>query len=1636
MPRPPPTADAVRTALQPLERALEREIPALGRVFASARLKSLLSELDLIKSALDAGASADASACARTLAVLCASASADGGARRRAGAAESACACAALGGWTRGDDAADAEARAALLRAACDAGEWSDNAEGRGEGSASDRARCGIAATRFATYACADVDEDEDEGGDDGEGTSTAYRARGEELMYATRAVFHVAMIAEDENARRAAKTALTQIINATFTRADRAFEALAAKKRARESGGDVSGRASAETSAETSPRLRDVSLLLVMLCKIAAREGPVDVDAYLTHSRALALDILRQLMEGPRASLWLENFHDELRQPLSMALMRNALVQVPRGSDAEQSVGILVSIARMAYGTLIHRARSSWKQQIAALYPMMALHPLESDEASPAMRVAALRLVRRLASDAQILVDFFVNYDCDLHAANLYERTVVALARAAQTSDVLERDAVLTCLFSMLRSLQSWHARGDEGRDEDGNDENEDADDERRRRSTFELRPGGPRPSRSGGASVAVAAATATVAVDVVASALEETTISSSTSVSIASPSPSYQSEAERFQAKKSAKVSVERAIEAFNADPNVQTLRQAARTEDATGCALFLRRGTGLGGAAQTLSPQAIGELLGAHDAEALAVMRAYVHDFDFSNTHIDDAMRAFLGGFKLPGEAQKIDRLMEAFASRFCACNHDAYPSADSAYILAFAIVMLNTDAHNPLTETAMKMSEQDFVLMVTAAEAASELDADAIAAIYRRVSANEIKMNVVEPPPKISPSKSSASPSASGALVQALNFAAPWKLRSTLKEATDETAAILKSTKELFKRFEESPDGRRDAAAANVADASSGATSSLLFVHASESGLARPMLDAAGKCMLAALSTAFEAAPDEAHAAMPLEATRAMLSLATSLQLPALRDDIRDFLIAAPGFGRPQGIATQCKEALSTLLELAASECNLGGVQAWASVLEVIDRLERARAIVGAGVAFDFAAVRAVFRAPLDFAEPVTSEDASATSALPTQLTPAELAVTKWLSTSGGEAIERVFALSTRFDSDEILAYATAVVTVSRHGLWNSDGSPRVPAKVFALLRLTEVAATNMSRVRLVWSKLWSVVAEHLVESVKHSDEKVVLHATVSMRQVADRLLLRARATRSATQVDAMRPFVFAIENVQTSRARGLVTSCVAQALQNFGDVLGLGWEPAMEVLEAVYGSAALSRVEDTETLETQSKEMRVACRAIERAIVAALERCESEASSEDEDTLGMPLSFVPRAMTLFVALARWSRARVGAESASSEEESVASPLSSLTSIARSTVSRLISANGESSLAKTSTFWAAACAALGAIAREDDEALEAMFALFDDDEIERLTLDARLELARAIDSLLEVKIDPKRATEFVLPRLLALARARRAAYDAVLSSIWSFSNAVLHSAVPHAVAATLIALRDAADVASAHGDASEETWSAMCRVLRNGVVVDAMMLDLPQAGDVVNRSLACIAACDDVRKSRGIPVRAKDEILDIIANAYGFARKQNDARSSLGTLARLEFVSGDALLRALSEDASKKERFIAHVSRCLAIATPDEDKENEFDGKSPDAGDATLRSNALAPARERLAARALTSVTNDHADDASVSALAAGAVAALRVARRAPLSEALADFLDAPATRAKLRLNVSP
>ncbi|URD82223.1 Guanine nucleotide-exchange protein [Musa troglodytarum] len=124
------------------------------------------------------------------------------------------------------------------------------------------------------------------------------------------------------------------------------------------------------------------------------------------------------------------------------------------------------------------------------------------------------------------------------------------------------------------------------------------------------------------------------------------------------------------------------------------------------------------------------------------SLKVMHAYVDSFDFQGMEFDEAIRCFLKGFRLPGEAQKIDRIMEKFAERYCKCNPKAFTSADTAYVLAYSVILLNTDAHNPMVKN--KMSPDDFIRNNRGIDDGKDLSEEYLRSLFDRISKNEIKM----------------------------------------------------------------------------------------------------------------------------------------------------------------------------------------------------------------------------------------------------------------------------------------------------------------------------------------------------------------------------------------------------------------------------------------------------------------------------------------------------------------------------------------------------------------------------------------------------------------------------------------------------------------------------------------------------------------------------------------------------------------------------------------------------------------------------------------------------------------------------------------------------------------------------
>lgn len=128
------------------------------------------------------------------------------------------------------------------------------------------------------------------------------------------------------------------------------------------------------------------------------------------------------------------------------------------------------------------------------------------------------------------------------------------------------------------------------------------------------------------------------------------------------------------------------------------------------------------------------------------------------------VDVALRKFQTYFRMPGEAQKIERIIEVFSHRYCNCNRDVVArlrNLDTVFILAFAIIMLNTDLHTPNLKPERRMKMNDFIknlrgmfdtfnkictiiiYILLGIDDCCDIDRDMLVGIYERIKANEFK-----------------------------------------------------------------------------------------------------------------------------------------------------------------------------------------------------------------------------------------------------------------------------------------------------------------------------------------------------------------------------------------------------------------------------------------------------------------------------------------------------------------------------------------------------------------------------------------------------------------------------------------------------------------------------------------------------------------------------------------------------------------------------------------------------------------------------------------------------------------------------------------------------------------------------
>uniref|UniRef100_A0A0A0LCA5 SEC7 domain-containing protein n=1 Tax=Cucumis sativus TaxID=3659 RepID=A0A0A0LCA5_CUCSA len=139
--------------------------------------------------------------------------------------------------------------------------------------------------------------------------------------------------------------------------------------------------------------------------------------------------------------------------------------------------------------------------------------------------------------------------------------------------------------------------------------------------------------------------------------------------------------------------------------------------------------------------LDKNLVGDFLGNHDEFCVQVLHEFAWTFDFQDMNLDTALRLFLETFRLPGESQKIQRVLEAFSERYYEQSPQILVNKDAALLLSYSLIMLNTDQHN--VQVKKKMTEEDFIRNSRHINGGNDLPRDFLSELYHSICKNEIR-----------------------------------------------------------------------------------------------------------------------------------------------------------------------------------------------------------------------------------------------------------------------------------------------------------------------------------------------------------------------------------------------------------------------------------------------------------------------------------------------------------------------------------------------------------------------------------------------------------------------------------------------------------------------------------------------------------------------------------------------------------------------------------------------------------------------------------------------------------------------------------------------------------------------------
>lgn len=196
---------------------------------------------------------------------------------------------------------------------------------------------------------------------------------------------------------------------------------------------------------------------------------------------------------------------------------------------------------------------------------------------------------------------------------------------------------------------------------------------------------------------------------------------------------------DAEKLRKQRNLKKIIIRGATKFNEKPTAGIAYLASQgviedPDDPHSVARFLRGTT-------RISKNVLGDFLSKKANEQL--LTSFIDLFDFDDKRVDEALRDLLYAFRLPGESQLIERIVTVFAEKYCASpTPEEDFEKDAVFVLTYAIIMLNTDLHNPTLKNQKRMTNSDFAKNLRGVNGGKDFAPEYLQAIYDSIKSNEI------------------------------------------------------------------------------------------------------------------------------------------------------------------------------------------------------------------------------------------------------------------------------------------------------------------------------------------------------------------------------------------------------------------------------------------------------------------------------------------------------------------------------------------------------------------------------------------------------------------------------------------------------------------------------------------------------------------------------------------------------------------------------------------------------------------------------------------------------------------------------------------------------------------------------